>query len=105
MDPIQDYVAALLKQTKLDTLPEAMKANIQEQLLVQAYRRIGVVMVTELGQEKSDQLMELVADPAKTNMEAVNRFITDNTKGFETKVQTALADLGAEFIKQLKLAA
>lgn len=105
MDPIQDYVTALLKQTKLDTLPDEMKVDIQEQLTVQAYRRIGVVMVTELGQEKSDVLMAMVEDPAQVNADAVNRFITEHTKGFETKVQTALVELGAEFIKQMKLAA
>lgn len=105
MDPIQDYVTALLKQTKLDTLPDEMKVDIQEQLTVQAYRRIGVVMVTELGQEKSDALMTMVADPAQVNTDAVNRFITEHTKGFETKVQAALVELGAEFIKQMKLTA
>ena len=103
MDPIQDYVTALLKQTKLDTLPAEMKVDIQEQLTVQAYRRIGVVMVTELGQEKSDQLMTMVENPAQVNTDAVNRFITEHTKGFETKVQAALVELGAEFIKQMKL--
>ncbi|MBI4407967.1 MAG: hypothetical protein HY565_05725 [Candidatus Kerfeldbacteria bacterium] len=105
MDPIQDFITALLKQTNLDTLPDEMKVDIQEQLTVQAYRRIGIVMATELGQKKSDELMTLVDDPAAVHTDAVNRFITEHTKGLETKVQAALVELGAEFIKQMKLSA
>jgi hypothetical protein len=92
-----------MKEAKLDTLPDDFKQSLQDQLMVQAYRRIGVVIMEELNDEQAGQFTELVANPDKIDQTAVNDFLTKNTtEKFADKIKTALTDLAVEFLKSQK---
>ncbi|MFA6475490.1 MAG: hypothetical protein WCV88_04830 [Patescibacteria group bacterium] len=103
MDPVNEFVLNLMKEAKLDTLPDDFKQSLQDQLMVQAYRRIGVVIMEELNDEQAGQFTELVANPDKIDQTAVNDFLTKNTtEKFADKIKTALTDLAVEFLKSQK---
>lgn len=102
MDPINEYVVALLKEAKLDTVPDEFRQSLQDQLTVQAYKRIGAVIVAELGDEQATAFIELLKNPEQVDTVAVNNFLTKHTSQIEPKLRTALADMGQEFLRNLK---
>ena len=104
MDPVKDFVSNLLKEAKLDTLPEDLRTNIENQLLVQTYKRIGTVIMNELNNEQAAEYAKLIENPQQVNEQAVNEFLTKHTQKMDQKIQAALVDLAATFLTNLKKA-
>ncbi|HBY73701.1 MAG TPA: hypothetical protein DEG44_03360 [Candidatus Kerfeldbacteria bacterium] len=102
MDPIQEYVSSVMKHAKLADLPDDLRSGIQDQLTVLAYRRIGVLVVTELGEKNSGEFMQLIErNPAEMDHVAINEFLTKHIDRFDVKLQEALGSLAADFIQKL----
>lgn len=102
-DPIQNYVQAILKEGKLDTLPDDLRIGLEEQLTVLVYQRIGTLMVNELGDAASEQFFSLLEkNPLQPDHVQLNQFLSDHIEHFDTKLADSLADLGADFLQRLK---
>lgn len=102
MDPVNEFVAGLLKEAKLDTLPDDLRHSIEDQLVVQTYKRVGQVIMTELNTDQAAEFAELISDPEKMSEDTINRFLTAHTTNMDQKLKEALSDLGAEFLANLK---
>lgn len=102
MDPIQEYVKTVLAQAKLADLPDELRSGIEDQLTVLAYRRIGVLVATELGEERSAEFAQLIEqNPEELNHPAINDFLTKHIQRFDVKLQEALGKMAADFIQKL----
>lgn len=102
MDPIRDYINTVLKQAKLDTLPDELRLGLEEQLVILAYRRVGEVVMAQLNESQQAEFLSLIeANPEQLNHTAINDFLANHTKKLDIEVRDALGNLGADFLSRM----
>ncbi len=105
MDPINEFVQTLMKEAGLSGLSDDLRLGLERQLQVLAYRRIGEVILDELGEAEQIAFMQIVdRNPETPDYDAINHFLAQHTKGLDIKLREALRKLGTLFLEQMSLA-
>lgn len=101
---MDQFVNSLMKEAKLDTLPEEFQISLRDQLTTQAYRRIGAAILKELNEKDSDAFLALVdlTKPEDVDQPKLNAFLSEKITDFEAKVSTALESLAGEFLTNMQ---
>jgi len=104
MEPMDQFVNSLMKEAKLDTLPEEFQTNLRDQLATQAYRRIGAAILKELNEADGEAFLAMVdfSQPQQVDQSKLNAFLAEKIDGFDVKVSTALESLATEFLKNMQ---
>ncbi|MBI4433713.1 hypothetical protein HY632_02990 [Candidatus Uhrbacteria bacterium] len=104
-DPIDQYVAELLRAAGLDSLPEEARAGFLEKLRDQVQRRIGIIAVQHLDPKGIEEFQGLMMKTPPPAPDAVQEFFVARIPNFEQIMQEGLRQFADEFIAASKTGA
>jgi len=90
------YVDGLLKRANLDALPPHELEEHKEKLTEEVEKRVGIMIMSELGKEQLDAYTSLMA--ANADDKTAHEFLQTNIPDFNTKLQEALIDFGKQYL-------
>lgn len=103
MDPLQQFTQTLMKQANLDTLPDATKAGLSEQLEAQVTRRLGAVIINALPDTERDGFVaKMEGDMSEQQRTALMEEAAKLIPNYQQLLEKTLEDVAAEFLSNLK---
>lgn len=95
-DPLEALVDNLIKEVKLNDLPEADYNFLKESLIMQINRRLGSIIMENLNDEGLAEYNELLNDGLIPDADKLEKLLEKYIPDYEEKVKTGLD----EFIKE-----
>lgn len=103
MEPIQQFTQTLMKQAKLDTLPQAAQVSLAEQLEAQVTRRLGAVIINALPEgEREGFVAKMHENMAETERAALMTEAATLIPNYQQLLEKTLEDVAVEFLSNLK---
>lgn len=103
MEPLQHFTQTLMKQAKLDTLPEPARASLAEQLEAQITRRLGAVIINALPEtERENFVAKLNDDMSETDRTALMDQAAQLIPNYQPLLEKTLEDVAVEFLSNLQ---
>lgn len=102
MDSLQQFTQTIMKQGKLDALPEEAKASISAELEAQVTRRLGAVIINALPAAERDGFVAKLTDTMTPEQrEAVMNEAAKLIPNYQQLLEKTLEDVAVEFLSNL----
>lgn len=99
MNPLESFVDYLMTEAGYNGLAPEYQASYREQLLAQVLRRVGIIAMNELPEEKAAEFANVLGDdPTKVDQTKVGAFLENNIEDFGAKLQAGLDQFAKEFL-------
>lgn len=97
-EAIDQFIDALLKEAKLDILPDDYKEQYRERLFDQIVSRIGIIAMQNLDEAGAAEFAKLMESGVKPNSEEAQNFFVQKIPDFGEKIRQGMVDFGRQFI-------
>jgi len=97
-EAIDQFIDTLLREAKLDALPDDYKAQYRERLYDQIVNRIGIIAMQNLDETGAAEFGDLMKSGVKPNSEEAQNFFVQKIPDFEEKIRQGMEEFARQFI-------
>lgn len=101
LDPMKKIVAEIISRAGLSGLPEADARYLEENLILQMNRRLGVILIENLPEEGRDEYGKLIADGPVPDPDKLRKIMEKYLPDYQTKIKSGLEAFAQEAVKSL----
>jgi uncharacterized protein YdiU (UPF0061 family) len=99
---LQQFIKDIILKADMKNLPKSFLDEYEEKLMIEAQRRLGVLMTKELDEKGIKAFNELMQKNSNPDQKALLDFFNVYIPNFEQKMEKGLREFAQEFIDGLK---
>lgn len=99
---IQQFIKTVIKKAGMENLPKKFLDEYEGKLILEAQRRLGILMVKELDEKGIKAFDKLTQENPNPDQKALLDFFNSYIPDFKQKTENGLQDFGQEFVSELK---
>ena len=102
-DAIDQFIDTLLREAKLDILPEDYKKQYRERLYDQIVSRVGLIAMKNLDDQGVKEFGQMLQDGLKPDSDEAREFFVQKIPDFEEKIRLGMVEFAEQFIGAAKV--
>lgn len=99
---IQQFIKTVIKKAGMENLPKKFLDEYEGKLILEAQRRLGILMVKELNEEGVKAFDKLTRENPNPDQKVLLDFFNAYIPDFKQKTEKGLQNFGQEFVDELK---
>ena len=97
-EAIDQFIDTLLREAKLDVLPDDYKEQYRERLYDQIVSRIGIIAMQNLDEKGAADFSQMLENGVKPGSKEAQDFFTERIPDFGEKIRLGMVEFAQQFI-------
>lgn len=99
-NPLESFVDYLISELGYSNLPSEYKTTFRDQVRVQVYRRVGMIVMNELSDADAKEFSERFGDALdQADHAELQAYLTSKIEDFPQKISAGLDEFAQEFFR------